>query len=346
VTDLRTFHLQPVRVLVVKLSSMGDIIHLTGCLRALRQTLPLARIALAVEHRWRDVVCHNPNVDTLVESSPQQRLSLPYLAEMNRSLSQHGPFDIAIDFQGNHRSAAWIYLSRARVKMGRGSFRPGWRKAMIPDLTQHAVTACAEICRSIGIDAEDPAPEIYTGIEDQLRLEHVLAEAGIPSGGYIVLNPFSRWASKSWPLENAAQVIRRLQAMTPHRLVLSGGPEDEAQAADLQRLLGPCRIPSLVGRLSLGAALCLFRRARLMVTCDSGPMHAAAACGVPVVALFGPTHPERTGPWGPRHQVLQARRPPTHHTYRSDPRGEYMRLLDPERILAAVLSELSIGEAP
>ncbi len=344
--DLEPFRDRPVRVLVVKLSSLGDVIHVTGALRAIRQSLPLARIALAVEGRWRDVVRNNPNVDLLVESSPQHRLSLSYLAEIHRSLAAHGPYDIALDFQGNRRSAAWVYLSRARVKMGRGHFRPGWRQAVVPNLTQHAVTVCADICRSIGIGVGDPAPEIHTDVREEERLEQLLAEEDIPSGGYVVLNPFSRWPSKSWPLDNVAEVIRRLQAATPLRLVLSGGPEDRDHAAALQRLLGPCAVPSLVGRLSLGAALCLFRRGRLMVSCDSGPMHAAAAFGVPTIALFGPTHAERTGPWGPRHRVIQARRPPNHHTYRGDPEGTHMRLLDADTILAAILSELSTGESP
>lgn len=344
--DLTRFRHRPANVLVVKLSSLGDVIHATGALRAIRQALPLAHIALAVEDRWRDVVCHNPNVDLIIESSPQNRLSLTYAAEIRRSLATHGPFDIAIDFQGNRRSAAWVYLSRARFKMGRGHFRPGWRQAVEPDPTQHAVTVCAEICRSIGIGVDDPSPEIHTGVRDEERIDQVLAEEGLPSRGSIVLNPFSRWPSKSWPIDSAADVIRRLQAAIPRPLVLSGGPEDRDRHAALQALLGPCVVPSLVGRLSLGEALCLFRRARLMVSCDSGPMHAAAAFGVPTIALFGPTHPERTGPWGPGHRVLQARLPPTHHTYRTDPEGTYMRLLDADTILAAVLSELSKGDSP
>jgi ADP-heptose:LPS heptosyltransferase len=343
-TDLRLFRDRPVSVLVVKLSSLGDVIHVTGALRAIRQALPLARIALAVEGRWHDVVCHNPNVDLLVEAAPEHRLSLSYLGEIRRRLAAHGPYDIAMDFQGTRRSAAWVYLSRARVKMGRGRFRPGWRQACEPDLTQHAVTVCADLCRIAGIGVVDPAPEIHTDVREEERIGRVLAEEGLPPRGYVVLNPFSRWPSKSWPLENAAEVIRRLQAATQRPLVLSGGPEDRDHAAALQALLGPCVVPSLVGRLSLGAALCLIRRSRLMVSCDSGPMHAAAAFGVPTIALFGPTHAERTGPWGPGHRVLQAKRPPIHHAYRTDPGGTYMRLLEVNAICDAILSELSTGE--
>lgn len=344
--DLHAWRDRPVRVLVVKLSSFGDVIHATGMLRAIRQSLPLAHVALAVEGRWSDVIRHNPNVDAVIESSPRQRLSLTHLAEIRRGLATHAPYDVAIDFQGNRRSAAWVYLSRAGLMMGRGRFRPGWRPAVEPDLTRHAVTVCADICRSIGIGVVDPAPEIHTHDRDEERLDRLLAEDGLPSGGYVVLNPFSRWPSKSWPLDSAVEVVRRLQPMTSRPLVLSGGPEDRDRAAEFQQRLGSRGVASFVGRLSLGEALCLFRRSRLMVSCDSGPMHAAAAFGVPTIALFGPTHPERTGPWGPGHRVIQVRRPPTHHTYRSDPDGTYMRLHEAEVILAAILMELSAGASP
>lgn len=345
-TDLETLQDRPVRVLVVKLSSLGDVIHATGAIRAIRHSLPMAHIALAVEGRWRDVVCHNPNIDVLIESSPRNRLSFSYLAEIRRSLAAHTPFDIAVDFQGNRRSAAWVYLSRARLKMGRGRFRPWWQPAVEPDLSRHAVTVCEDLCRSIGIGVADPSPEIHTDVRNEDRVARLLVEEGLPSTGYVVLNPFSRWPSKSWPLDNAAEVIRRVQVAASRPLVLGGGPEDRDRAAELQHRLGRSAVPSFVGRLSLGESLCLFRRSRLMVSCDSGPMHAAAAFGVPTIALFGPTHPERTGPWGPGHRVIQARRPPTHHTYRSDPEGAYMRLLDADVIVEAIVSELSQGASP
>jgi ADP-heptose:LPS heptosyltransferase len=329
---------------VVKLSSMGDVIHATGAVRAIRRALPRAHLTLAVEGRWAPVVRHNPHLDALVEVAPRNRLSLRLLWEARRSLAWSGPFDIAIDLQGNRRSAAWMYLGGAPIKVGRGGVRPGWRVAVLPDLSRHAVLVCADIVRSVGIDVQDPDPEIITSAEDEVRLDALLARHGLPSSGYVLLNPFSRWRSKNWPLDTAATVIRRLQAKTERPLVLTGALDDQAGAVELQARVAPRSLPSLLGRMTLGEALCCFRRARLMITCDSGPMHAAAALGVPVVALFGPTHPELTGPWGQGHRVIQARRPPTHYAYRSDPTGKYMRTISPESIVDAVLAALT--EAP
>jgi heptosyltransferase I len=344
--DLKQFANLPVRILIVKLSSFGDIIHITGALRALRRALPHAELTLAVEQRWADVVRDNPNLNALIECSSRQRLSAAYFAEVHGTLSKHGSFDVAIDFQGTRRSAVWVYLSGARLKLGRGRFRPGWQFSVEPGRTRHAVSISSEVCRELGVPVDNPDPEIRTSCVEEMRLDKFLDAEGIPRAGFVVFNPFSRWNSKSWPEQNAADFLSLMKQCTNHQLILSGGPDNQLQAATLMRLLAPGVIRSLVGRLPLGQALCLFRRARLMVSCDSGPMHAAAAFGVPVVALFGPTHPEHTGPWGPNHRVVQALRPPEHSTYRNDPEAAYMRGLDSRTVFEAVSAKVvSLGGA-
>ena len=338
--DLKQFANLPVRILIVKLSSFGDIIHVTGALRAIRRALPHAELTLAVEHCWADVVRENPHVNALIECSSRQRLSPAYFAEVYRALSKRGKFDIAIDFQGTRRSAVWVYLSGARLKLGRGRYRPGWQFSVEPDRTRHAVLISSDVCRELGVPVENPDPEIRTSCVEELRLDKFLDAEGIPHSGFILFNPFSRWNSKSWPEQNAADFLDLLKQRTGHQLILSGGPDNRLLAATLMRLLPPGTIRSLVGSLPLSQALCLFRRARLMISCDSGPMHAAAAFGVPVVALFGPTHPEHSGPWGPNHRVVQALRPPQHDAYRNDPGGAYMRALDGRTVFEAVSAKV------
>jgi len=339
--DLTLLSGRPLRILAVKLSSFGDIIHATGALRALRNALPQAEIVLAVDRRWADVVRYNPNLHSLLESSSRDQVSLSYVGEIRRCISKAGRFDVAIDFQGNRRSAAWIYLSGAPIKLGRGGYRPGWQLAQQPDLNRHAVEVCADICRAAGVFAADFDPEIHTGLSDERCLDAFLDGAGIVRRGFVLINPFSRWNSKRWPEQSAAELIRRLAESFEHPLVLTGGVEGRPRADRIANQLVPGKVISLAGRLPLGQALCLFRRARLMVSCDSGPMHAAAAFGVPVVALFGPTFPERTGPWGPNHRVLQAARPPEHAAYRTDVEGTYMRALDTKTVFEAVAEQLS-----
>jgi heptosyltransferase I len=341
VVNLKEFGDSPVRILVVKLSSFGDIIHATGALRALSNALPKAEITLAVEQRWADVVRHNPNLSAIIECSSQENVTMGYVAEVHRQLSKHRKLDVAIDFQGTRRSASWIYLSGARLKLGRGKFRPGWQFSAVFDRTRHAVAVCAEVCQQIGVPVDCPDPEIYTGCDEERRLDAFLNSERIPGSGFIVLNPFSRWASKSWPQERAAGFIDELKRQFGYHVILTGGADDQPQAGKLLRLLPPGTINSVVGRLPLGQSLCLFRRARLMVSCDSGPMHAAAAFGVPVVALFGPTHPEHTGPWGHNHCVVQRLRPSSHDAYRSSGQTHYMQAIESQMVLEAVSAKLA-----
>lgn len=338
--NLRALDTRTPRLLVVKLSSMGDIIHGTAAIGALRLALPQAHITLAVDAPWADVVRHHPSVDQMIHSSAPARLTPGTLLQIRRQLRGH-VFDVAIDLQGNRRSAAWIYLSGAPIKVGRGGVRPGWQAAVSPDLSRHAVTVCGDICRAIGVPADDLLPEIHTHPDDERRLNAVLDREGLPREGFVLFNPFSGWASKSWSIEDAAAFVADVRSRRGEPVVLTGGSGEAARAQALVARLGAPAIPSLAGRLPLSQSLCLFRRARLMVSCDSGPMHAAAAFGVPVVALFGPTHPERTGPWGSHHVVLQARRPPQHHTYRTDTDATYMRALSWRVVSEAVVAQLA-----
>jgi ADP-heptose:LPS heptosyltransferase len=183
-------------------------------------------------------------------------------------------------------------------------------------------------------------PEIHTSPVEEERLDELMDAESIPRNGFILFNPFSRWFSKSWPEENVAEFIDRLKHCFDDYLILTGGLDDRPRAERLLHLVSPGAISSLVGRLPLSQALCLFRRARLMVSCDSGPMHAAAAFGVPVVALFGPTHPEHTGPWGPNHCVVRALRPAEHNAFRNDPEAKYMRALNSGAVFEAVSAKL------
>ncbi len=331
----------PRRILAVKLSSFGDLVHVTPCLRALRIAFPEADIRVAVERRWADVLRALPYVDGVIEASARTRLGPSYLREVRRALAASpGRFDVAIDFQGTRRSALWVYASGARVMTGRGWPRPLWLHALRPDLARHAVEVCADVCRTVAPVA-DLAPELRTLPADEACVARVLDEAGAPRSGFVLLNPFSRWDAKGLDVATAAALAVRVARLAGDRVVVSGGPDDVARAGALVRLAGDAHAVPVAGALTLAQALCLFRRARLMVTCDSGPMHAAAALGTPVVALFGPTHPERTGPWGAGHVVVQALRPLEHHAYRTDHARRHMSALTVDAMVDAVATALA-----
>lgn len=335
------------RILVVKLSSFGDIVLATGALEAIKRAHPRADLRVAVEDRWSALLSAHPAVDGLIEAPIEVRLTPRRIARIHAALAAErrrgGDFDLAIDLQGTRRSAAWVYLARARVMAGRGAPRPAWRFALPHDRTRHAVDNHAEVCARLGIDTSGCSPSLAVAAEDDARLEAILAAAGLPARGAIVLNPLSRWPSKSWDPAKAAELAARIAGATGMAVIVTGGPDEAPAAADIVRRAGAGRVSSLAGRLTLGEALALYRRARLVVSCDSGPMHAAAALGTRVVALFGPTLPAHTGPWGPGHALVQARRPRDHHAYRRTDGAAYMADIGVDAVAQAVSGILRTG---
>ena len=231
-------------------------------------------------------------------------------------------------------------MSQARFRVGRGGVRPGWQHVIRTDLSRHAVHVCAEIAESLGLAVPDRDPEVFASPAADAEVQAMLAAAGLPREGLVVINPYSRWRSKEWLPERYGELVRRLTSIRGLRLVLSGGRDRGADAARLLARLPVQGVTSFVGRLTLDQAICLYRRARLMITGDSGPMHIAAALGTPVVALFGPTLPEQTGPWGRHCRVIQARRPTHHHAYLTDRRREHIAAIDVDRVHRAVLETL------
>jgi ADP-heptose:LPS heptosyltransferase len=335
----------PRRILAVKLSSFGDIVHATPSLHAIATAFPAASLYVAIESRWRDVLRYDPRISGVVESRSRTALTPAAVSEIALRLAASarriGRFDMAIDLQGSRRSAAWVYLSGARIRTGRGRVRPGWLRPAVPDLTRHAIRVMAELCENLGVPVTSLAPRLYTGADEEAALDRRLERAGAPAAGYVLLNPFSRWDSKSWAVDKSARLLTRLRRECGVPVILSGGAADRPKARSVLRRAEAAGTISLAGALPLGEALCLFRRARLMISCDSGPMHAAAAFGVPVLALFGPTHPERTGPWGTGHVVLQAARPVDHHAYRRDREGRFMAALGVDAVFAAAAGMLA-----
>ena len=341
------------RLLAVKLSSMGDIVHVTPCLRALRAAYPAASIAMAVDRRFAALVRDSPHLDEVIEVDPGEGRLAGWLEPWRHLADRRRPrFDLAIDFQGTRRSASWIYASGARVRAGRrhraGQWRPGWRRVVTAAAGRHAVRVCADVAASVGAPVRDLDPELRVPPGAEERLGARLAAAGLPASGFVLINPFTRWPSKSWPVDRYRALLLKLAESVPTPIVLHAGPGEEPGLQALADIVAPCgRAAAIIAAPPLDEALALFRRARLMVSGDTGPMHCAAALGTRVVALFGPTWPECTGPWGSGHRVIQSSRPATPDTYRTDDAGVHIRAIDVLTVYHQILEALhETGERP
>jgi len=325
------------RVLLVKLSSLGDVIHGTAALGPIRRMFPQAEITWVVDVRFADVPRHHPEVTRVIEARRFRTTPLRELREIGQaaiSLRREG-VDLAIDIQGTFRSALWTYASGAPVKAGRGRPRPGWRRAVSPDLDRHAVRVIGDIMSELGIAADDPRPELYWPPSSEETVTSLLTEFGLSGEPFVVFNPFSRWPSKEWPMERFRELARRVGRECSAPVVVIGGPTEGGRAVTFAEACGPTRVFPVAGRTDLPGLFCLLKRARVVVSVDSGPMHAAAAVGTPVVALFGPTWPQRTGPWGPGHVILQGAKPRSHHAYRRAD-TTLMKMLDVDLVFGAL----------
>ena len=327
------------RILVVRLSSLGDVVRATGCVQALRAACPGAEIVVATGQPFAAVFRHDPAVDRLLLAPPSLP-PVPFLRDALRQLSplwRDGGFDLALDLQGTKPSAVWTYASRARVMAGRGGHRPGWAFSVRPDLSVADVAEATSILRRLGVGTEHALPRLVRSREADEAVSARLRAAGLPAKGFLAVCPFSRWPAKAWSTDRYAAVLGRLGTRGVGPAVVTGSDEEAARARELVAGLPPGTAVSIAGELSLDELFALLARARLVLTGDSGPMHAAAAVGTRVVALFGPTWPERAGPEGNGHVVLQRQRLPAYHAYRLSASISAMEALGVEEVLAAVL---------
>jgi heptosyltransferase-1 len=294
-----------VRALLVRLSSIGDVVH----------TLP----ALAALHR------HGWEADWLVE--PPSRVLLDgnpllgrVLAAPSRKAFEGGRalgvlraarsrrYDAALDFQGLWKSAAWARLSGARRVIGweKGSRREPSSGMLIGERVArtgggHVIDKNLALLRPLGIDAvglrEFPLP---ASTEAVARVDAGLAALG--GGEIALLNPGGGWASKLWAAERYGELAKGLRALGLLPLV-SWGPGEEALADRVVAASGGTAVRSFPATLLDYVQIA--RRARLVVAADTGPLHLACAVGTPVVALFGPTDPARNGPFSPEDVVVR-----------------------------------------
>lgn len=307
-------------VLVVRLDEIGDMAMCSAFLRGLRRGLPEARITLVVKPVVRDFVACCPYVDEVLafdQSGGRLRrfLALPWRAFwFGVRLRRERRFDLAVlprwdaDYYYGPFVALWSGARRRagyseRVTPYKAVVNRGFDRLLTDVLddrsVRHDIAHNAEMLRFLGITPDGNALEAWTDDGDAAFAAETLRAAGIgpedvligigPSGGHSVL--------KQWPVARFAEVGRALQEQHGARVLVFGGPGEEALGAALAEALGPTAL-NLVGRTTLRQMAALMARCRVYVGNDSGPTHIAAAVGIPVVAVFGSSCRHRFRPGG------------------------------------------------
>jgi lipopolysaccharide heptosyltransferase I len=303
------------RTLIIKPSSMGDIVQALPVLTALREAHPEAHVAWLVARPFAGLLEGHPRLNELIlfdrHRFGQLATSVGATGDFLKFLEdlRRRKFTLTIDLQGLFRSG---FLSSVTGAPDRVGFKAAREMAglfytlKVSTLGEvHAVDRYMAMARALGLAEPKATDHLPVHEEARAAVRRRLAEEGVDAGEpVLVVSAHARWETKQWPADRFAQVIALAHAKLGARAVLVGS----GAAADLSRQViqaaTAARPVDWVNRTSLAELVALIADARAMVTNDSGPMHVAAAVNTPVVAIFGPTHPDRTGPYGPGHRVI------------------------------------------
>jgi lipopolysaccharide heptosyltransferase I len=309
------------RIIIARLSAIGDIIHGLPVLCALRRELPAAFISWIVEGRAADLLKGHPDLDELIVV-PRGWLKSPSAIWQVRRQLRALRCNVAIDLQGLTKSAIAAKLSGARRRIGfaapAGRELSSWlNNERFTPTTTHVIEQNLELLQSLithpprinstsrgdarsWANVEYHLPETAT---DAALAESLVSRSGLRSG-FAVLNPGAGWPSKIWPAERFAAVACHLgkEQKLPSLVVWAGEQErywanEIVSNSDCRAILAP---PTNLTELAA-----IIRRAKLFVGSDTGPLHLATAVDTPCVGLFGPMPAERNGPYGPKHIAVQ-----------------------------------------
>ena len=290
--------------LIVRLGSLGDVIHGIPAAAALRRTYPRARIDWLVDPRYMELLELVECIDLRIPFDPRDLIGSGAARGVVREL-RHTKYDAVVDLQGLLKSAVLSRLIRARQTVGfpRRHLREPLARLFYTDTPdpgagRHVIEKNLALVGALGV--EDRRIRFPIAIPRTPTV--ALARERIANAEYALLNPGAAWPNKRWPPERFGAVAAFLQRDFGLRSLVLWGPGEESLATAVVDSSGgaadaapPTTISDLVG---------LARTARLMVSGDTGPLHIAGAVGTPLVALFGPTLPERNGPWAARDVVV------------------------------------------
>jgi lipopolysaccharide heptosyltransferase I len=334
------------RILIVRLSSFGDVIQSVPVLNALRDHFPEAYISWVVRGRPGELLQGHQALDELIVLPPNW-LRRPWeWWRLFRRLRKLAP-DVSVDLQCLAKTAVVSCLAGARQRIGFdgpfGRELTRWvnNTRVLPSKT-HVVDQYLELLRPLGISHPVVRFDLPDYAAETAMIATFLRQHGLEEKNFVVLNPGASWASKRWPPERYAQVARHLQQTQGLRsLVVWAGQEEKAWAEEIVHKAASQAV--LAPPTNLRELAAILRRARLFVGSDTGPLHLAAAVDTPCVGLFGPMPAERCGPYGVDHIALQKAPPRGSHGMRRTASNETMCVITVDDVTDACDTVLNHG---
>ena len=302
------------KILIVRMSALGDIVHALPVLSAIKQAMPDAQVDWLVEENYASILSIASGLRKRVIVRATRSFETADTISFGGFAGYHAgakylwnqDYDVALDLQGLIKSAVWARISFADRVVGFDA--PNLREPQAAFLYSETVTPrdASHIIRKnlsilAALDIKSSAVDMPLTPQASANTASAIETAG-GSLGYIVLNPGAAWPNKRWPPERFGALAAMLQDRTGLRSLVTWGPKESDLA---NAVVGASDgAASLAPATSVSDLAVLMREAALVVSGDTGPLHIAAAMGTPLVGLYGPTFPERNGPWDPDDVVI------------------------------------------
>jgi len=334
------------RFLIVKLSAIGDVVHTLPALMDLRSHFPDSEIDWIVEPGAAQLLRNSGMLARVIEVSTQNWRRAPISATTLKEIVgtiralRGRRYHVALDFQGLSKSALLARFSGAAEALGistsdlRDPFaRIFYARQAKPAGLIHRIERNRSLLNLLGIFPSGPAvyPDKLWSEQDQQRVQSILET--IPQN-FVVVNPGGGWATKLWPAMRFGELARFIHDYYGYGTVCTWGPGEEPLVETLQKHARP--VPVVPVALSISEFACFVRYSHMFVGGDTGPMHIAAAYGVPIFSIFGPTTVERNGPYQTQHRVVQHLLPCSHCYLRTCWHHSCMRYLETGEVWRAL----------
>ena len=288
-------------ILLIKQTSLGDVLHSTAQVRSIRERFPDCRLTILTSTTAQDIYRHNPHVDRIilfdryqVKQNWWRRLDwvVRHIVETLREVRRES-YDLVLDLQGRWKSVIFLWGARTSKRFVKGRW---WFASRFHHPELHALEEMNGVLELAGLGQGGQKTEFFTSATEKRMVKEKLRQHSLEGRRWILCCPISRWPTKDWPLENYDDLAGRLPDDVI--LVFSGSAKDREEIRLALAPLAVSRVVILDGDLSLSEFAELVNQAAAVLTGDSFSLHVAAAYGRPTGALFGPTDEARVGPIG------------------------------------------------
>lgn len=327
------------RFLVVRLGSLGDIVHTFPAVAALRASFPNGEIIWLTHPRWVELVAASALASEICPVDSRDLSSVRDILGKARAQK----WTAAIDYQGLWKSALLPFLGGVRKRVGFSSATirefgvPLLYTDRVSPKTTHIADQNGELSLRAGAANAVAPVKLQVREAERLRVCRDLQAAGIDR--YVVLSPGGGWRSKCWPADRFGELCRKIRENLNMRCVINYGPGEEDLAAAVKAAGGDAEPIAYDGEL--GQLMAVLQGAQCIVGGDTGPLHLAIALGTPAVAIFGPTNPARNGPYPPQQFVLRDPQATTTHDREMQTAPSLLKI-SVEQVFAAVRQRLGV----